>query len=143
MAKFTESLLRQCVRSILLEDIYDSAGSFSPDRLQATVQGYLQGELPSLGVSPGVASEVVLEDLRAAFFAMGYDSDSQLQRDIARGNIRAAEDRVWDILSTDFIGTRGPLAKMNLKSISDILLPGDEDVLLQMIVNSVRAGDVF
>lgn len=142
MGNFSESLIRECVRAILAEDVY-SGGKFSPERLRASVQGYLGGELPSRGVRPEVASEVALEDLRGAFFAMGYDSDRVLQDAVRSEDPEAAEDRVWDILTTDFIGPRGPLSGMSLRSVSDILLPGDEDTLVQMIVSSVFRGDVF
>lgn len=142
MGNFSESLIRRFVRAVLREDVYD-VGKFSPGRLMSSIQGYLGGELPGRGVPPEIASEVALEDMRAAFFAMGYDSDRQLRAAVSRGNIRVAEERVRDILSTDFIGPGGPLAAMNLVSVSDIMLPGDEDALVQMIVRSVRSGDVF
>lgn len=142
MINYSNKLIRECIREILREDVY-SGGHFSPDKLKSSIKSYLGGELTGMGVRPEIASEVALEDLRATFFAMGYDSDRQLQDAVKQGDPESAEDRVRDILSVDFIGPRGPLRGMPLQSVSDILLPGDEDSLVQMIVSSVFRGDVF
>lgn len=133
-------LLRACIRANLSEDVY-SGGKFSPDRVSASVDRYLGGELPARGVPPKIAEEVTLDDLRTAFGEEGWDSDSELQRAVNNGDKEAAWTRISDILNRNFISPNGPLGKKGFESIEDALLPGDEDTLIQLILDDMFDGD--
>jgi len=134
------SLVRKLIQGILAEDVYDR-GSFSPARLSRNISGYASGELPQMGVSPEVATDVTLDDLLVAFGESGYDSDAELVRAVSDHDRSAAENRIRDILRGDFIGRTGPLAAMGLGSLEDILLLGDEDRLVKMILDDMFDGD--
>lgn len=136
----SKSLIRKAVRSILSEDVYDK-GAFSPNRLRRSLERYASGELSSMGVHASVATDLTLDDLLVAFGESGHDSDSALLMAIDDNDRRAAENRIREILNTEFIGRTGPLSSMNLRSLDDILLPGDEDELVSMILNDMFDGD--
>lgn len=133
-------LLRSYIRARIVEDVY-SGGKFSPDRVSASVDRYLGGDLPALGVSPGVAEEATLDDLRTAFGEAGWDTDTDLQRAVFDKDKRAARNRIKSILNTDFISPSGPLGKKGFKSIKDALLPGDEEDLIEIILDDMFDGD--
>lgn len=141
MANISEiRLLRAYIRANLSEDVY-SGGRFSRERVGASVDRYLGGELTGLGVPPEIAEEVTLDDLRTAFGEEGWDSDSELQRAVVDGDKEAARARISDILNKDFISPDSSLGKKGLNSIEDALLPGDEDTLIQIILDDMFDGD--
>lgn len=134
-------LLRSYIRNRLSEDVYDPGGRYSRPRVPASVNRYLGGELPSRGVPPHISTEVVLDDLRAAFGAEGWDSDSELLRAVDDLDKDAAVERIRDILNTGFIAPDSPLGKQGYKKISDALLPGDEEDLINLILGDMFDGD--
>ena len=141
MANFKETmLLRSYIRARLTEDVY-AGGKFMPDRAIASVDRYLGGDLPALGVSPEIAEEVTLDDLRSTFGEEGWDVDSELQRAVEDRDKNAARRRVKEILNTGFISPTSSLGKKGFKSIDDALLPGDEDRLIQVILDDLFDSD--
>lgn len=133
-------MLRSYIRAHLFEDVY-VGGKFTPDRVGASVDRYLGGQLPSLGVSPEIAEEVTLDDLRSTFGEEGWDVDSELQRAVEDRDKKAAIRRIKEILNTGFISPGSSLGKKGFKSIEDALLPGDEDKLIQVILDDLFDAD--
>jgi hypothetical protein len=136
----SQSLLRGLIRRLLREDVY-SSGAFSTDRLTKSIDSYASGKLASRGVKPSQAREVTIDDLRVAFGEMGYDTYDSLTRAIFDGDRLDIESEVRQILSSDFVSSRGPLASMNIRSLDDVLLPGDVDELVKVIVDDLLDGD--
>ena len=57
------------------------------------------------------------------------------------GDRDAVESRVREILEKDFVGPMGPLKNLGIQSLDDILLPGDFDELVDLIVGDMFDGD--
>jgi hypothetical protein len=140
MRFLSEKALRLFLRRLLSEDVY-GAGSFSPALLQKSIDNYTKGDLVMRGLQPAHAREVALDDLRVAFGESGYDLYTDLQDMVADGDRDAVESKVREILKTDFIGPRGPLKDLGIRSLDDILLPGDFDELVDLIVGDMFDGD--
>lgn len=140
MRFLSEKALRLFLRRLLSEDVYGT-GSFSPALLQKSIDNYTKGDLVMRGLQPAHAREVALDDLRVAFGESGYDLYTDLQDMVADGDRDAVESKVREILKTDFIGPRGPLKDLGIRSLDDILLPGDFDELVDLIVGDMFDGD--
>lgn len=134
-------LLKSYIRMRLTEDVYDPGGRYSRRRVPASVNRYLSGELRARGVPPHISTEVVLDDLRAAFGAEGWDSDSALQQAVGDLDKDAAIERIREILNTGFISPDSPLGQQGFKKIGDALLPGDEEDLVNLILGDMFDGD--
>lgn len=140
MRFLSEKALRHFLRRVISEDVY-GGGVFSPDLLQKSISNYTMGDLVQRGLQPAHAREVALDDLRVAFGEAGYDLYTDLQDMVADGDRDAVESRVREILEKDFVGPMGPLKDLGIRSLDDILLPGDFDELVDLIVGDMFDGD--
>lgn len=140
MRFINESDLRRFIRRVVSEDAY-SAGAFSPEQLHKSITNYTAGDLAGMGLSPSTAREVALDDLRVAFGEMGYDLYSNLQSAVSDSDRDEVEKIVREILDTVFVGPRGPLKDVGIGSLEDVLLPGDFDDLVDLIVGDMFDGD--
>lgn len=138
-----ERLLRGLIRHFLKEDVY-SGGKFSPESLEKSIMSYTSGGLTSMGVRPEAAKEVTLDDLRVAFGELGYDMYASLQAAVSDGDRSTAASVVRNILSSEFIDSLSSLdlfSEINARNLDDILLPGDVDDLVNLIVDDMFDGD--
>ena len=102
---------------------------------------FLPASTGTWGESCHLVECLILDDLRAAFGAEGWDSDSELLRAVDDLDKDAAVERIRDILNTGFIAPDSPLGKQGYKKISDALLPGDEEDLINLILGDMFDGD--
>jgi hypothetical protein len=140
MRFISENDLRRFIRRVVSEDAY-SSGAFSSEQLHKSIANYTSGDLAGMGLSPSTAREVALDDLRVAFGEMGYDLYSNLQSAVLDSDRDEVEKIVREILDTVFVGPRGPLKDTGIENLDDILLPGDFDELVDLIVGDMFDGD--
>lgn len=140
MTVLSERVLRNMVRKILREDAYDK-GRFSPERLRQSILSYTSGDLATQGVRPDQAREVALDDLRVAFGEMGFDVYASIQSAVVDRDRNEVESIVRELLDNEFVSSLEPLRKMGLTRLEDILLPGDFDELVRIIVDDIMDGD--
>lgn len=140
MSALSEKSLRRVIRGILRENVYDR-GRFSAEKVKKSISSYTLGDLALRGVSPEIAKEMTLDDLRIAFGEMGFDMYASLQRAVDDDDREAVEDEVREILANQFIQSLESIRSMGVKRLEDILLPGDVDELVQLIADDMQDGD--
>ena len=137
MATMSDRALRRLIRTVLRENVLTGKG-FDP-RGTVRTQNYLRHS----GAPVGISREVLLDDLRVTFGALGFDSHRIIQGALQSRDEGSVEAAVKEVLLGDFSSERGAKEHMSGMTIGQILDPGEIDVLAANIADDILADVVY